>query len=127
MNFLKFQIYLATAVLSVTMLSCSKYEYEPDPAFEKADISAISCYDRSGADAVLSSEIILPMNMVIVILKPGADITDLKVSITVSSGATVFPSLSVGFKDYTDPVEIEVTSPGGTVTEKWTLMIYTSN
>lgn len=113
--------------LALITASCSEYEYTPDPDFEKADISAISCYDRSGADVIRTSEIILPMHMVIVMLRPGADITDLKVSITVSSGATVTPSLSTGFGNWTAPRIVNVTSPAGTVTEEWTIMIYPSN
>lgn len=106
--------------------ACSDYEYEPDPAYEKADISAISCYNRAGEDIVQSSSIILPVRLVIAVLKPGADLTDLKVSITVSSGATVTPSLSTGFGDYTQPRTIRITSPGGTLSKEWTLMLYPS-
>lgn len=122
---LKRYIALVGAAL-VALTSCSDYEYTPDPAYEKADVSAISCYNRAGENVMQSVSIVLPTRMVIAVLKPGADVTDLKVSVTVSSGATVTPALSTGFEDYTEHRTIWVTSPGKTVSKEWTLMLYPS-
>jgi PBP1b-binding outer membrane lipoprotein LpoB len=122
---LKKYIALVGAAL-FTLTSCSDYEYTPDPSYEKADISAISCYNRTGENVVQSASIVLPTRMVIAVLKPGTDVTDLKISITVSSGATVTPTLSTGFEDYTEHRTIWVTSPGKTVSKEWTLMLYPS-
>ena len=58
------------------------------------------------------------------ISKKGENIKKLKVCLTISSGSTINPSLSVGYQDFSDPKVYKVTSPGGTIEKEWTIMIF---
>ena len=108
-----------------TLLGCAKEEdIAIDPAYEKADIIAVQCYNKNGASVVASSQIAVPSRSAIVFLKKGENITQIKLSLSVSPGATVDESIPVGYADYTSPRTVIVTSPGGTQTRQWTIKIY---
>lgn len=110
--------------LSLCLLSCDSNDYEITEEYEKAAISAIECYNVNGERADKTTEIATPTRMVIVKLKKGEDIKNLKVCLTISSGATVTPVLSVGYQDFSEPKTYQVTSPGGSVVNEWVLRVY---
>jgi len=118
---------IASIIVLFALVGCVKEEdIAIDPAYEKADITAIQCYNKTGASAVASSQIAIPSRSAIVILKKGEDITQLKMSLSVSPGATVDESIPIGYADYTNPRTVVVTSPGSSQTRQWTIKIYPS-
>ena len=109
--------------LALTMVSCGDDDYTVDTAYEKAEITNVTLYDR--VEAVMSSktEINSEAGTITVTLKANADITNLKMVSTISAGATLTPGMSVGFQDYTEPRTYTVTSPGKTIVKQWTVTV----
>ena len=104
-------------------ISCSDDDYTVEEAYEKAEITNVTLYDRAEGVASDKTEIDSEAATVTVTLKAGADITDLKMVSTISAGATLTPGMAVGFQDYTSPRTYTVTSPGGTVVKEWTVTV----
>lgn len=117
-------LYVCAILLLLT--ACDNDSYQVTEDYEKAVISAIECYNEKGerADNAKETAIATPTRMVIVKLNKGEDITKVKVCLTISSGALITPSLSVGFQDFTAPKVYQITSPGGTIVNEWTIMIF---
>ena len=113
-------VFMAMLIFS----ACDDYSYSIAEDYEKADISAIECYNEDGERADETTSIATPTRMVVATLKKGENIKKLKVCLTISSGSTINPSLSVGYQDFSDPKVYKVTSPGGTIEKEWTIMIF---
>ena len=110
------------AVMTICM-SCGDDDYTVDEAYEKAEITNVTVYNR--AEGVMSdkTQIDSEAGTVTVTLKKGADITDLKMVATISTGATLTPGMAIGFQDYSTPRTYTVTSPGKTVVKQWTVTV----
>lgn len=117
--------YLSLIAILLTCLfsSCSDIDTSIDEDYEKAEITSIVLYNRAGK--VVSDKVTINSDegYISVTLKSGADIKDLKMTATISSGATMSPSLSRGFQDYSSPYSCKVTSPGESIVKAWTITV----
>lgn len=120
-------LYLTLAVLALTFMACGEDDYTIDAAYEKAEITSITLYDR--AEKVMSDKVQIDSEAgtVTVTLKKDADITDLKMVASISDGATLTPGMAIGFQDYSDPRTYTVTSPGKTVVKEWTVTVLSAS
>lgn len=116
-------VYFLTAILTCIFISCGDDDYNIDEAYEKAEITSIVMYDRGGNVVSDKVEINSEAGTVTVTLKSGADITDLKMTATISSGATLRPGMATGFQDFSTPHTYTVTSPGETIVKEWTITV----
>lgn len=116
-------VFLIFFACTLLLSACSDDDYTVDEAYEKADITNVTLYNR--AEAVASDKVLIDTEAatVAVTLKKGADITDLKMVSTISAGATLTPGMAVGFQDYSSPRVYTVTSPGRTVVKQWTVTV----
>ena len=116
-------LFLMFVALTLTFVSCGDDDYTVDEAYEKAEITNVTLYNRS--EEVMSDkfQIDSEAGTVTVTLKAAADITDLKMIATISAGATLTPGMAVGFQDYSTPRTYTVTSPGKTVVKTWTVTV----
>lgn len=103
--------------------SCKKMEFKAAPDYEKAEITAVEIYNASAVRADQQSVIDPVAGTITITLKPGQDITWLKLAATASTGARVTPSMSAGLQDLSEVKKYQVTSPGGTVNKDWTISI----
>ena len=110
-------LFFMFVALALTFVSCGDDDYAVDEAYEKAEITNVTVYNR--AEGVMSdkTQIDSEAGTVMVTLKKDADITDLKM------GATLTPGMAVGFQDYSTPRTYTVTSPGKTVVKQWTVTV----
>lgn len=116
-------LYSIFVALMLAGVSCSDDDYTVEEAYEKAEITNVTLYDRAEGVASDKTEVNSEAATVTVTLKAGADITDLKMVSTISAGATLTPGMAVGFQDYTSPRTYTVTSPGGTIVKEWTVTV----
>lgn len=110
-------------VLIGCLTSCGDDDYTIDPAYENAEITSIILYDRNAEVASDVVEIDSEAATVTVTLKAGADITDLKMVATISSGATLTPGMAVGYQDYSIPRTYTVVSPGQSIVKEWLVTV----
>lgn len=116
-------LFLMFVALTLTFVSCGDDDYTVDEAYEKAEITNVTLYNRSEEVMSDKSQIDSEAGTVTVTLKAAADITDLKMISTISAGATLTPGMAVGFQDYSTPRTYTVTSPGKTVVKTWTVTV----
>ena len=116
-------LYFMFVALSLLFVSCGDDDYTVDEAYEKAEITNVTLYDR--AEKVMSDKAYIDSDAgtVTVTLKKEADITDLKMVATISAGATLTPGMSIGFQDYSTPRTYTVISQGATVVKQWTVTV----
>lgn len=116
-------LFLTFAALALTFMSCGDDDYTVDEAYEKAEITNVTVYNR--AEGVMSDKTLIDSEVgtVTVTLKKDADITDLKMVATISAGATLTPGMAIGFQDYSVPRTYTVISPGKTVVKQWTVTV----
>lgn len=105
------------------LVSCGDDDYTIDPAYEKAEITSVILYDRNGEVASDAVEINSEAATVTVTLKAGADITNLKMTATISPGATLTPGMAIGFQDYSAPRTYTVSSPGQSIVKEWSVTV----
>jgi len=108
----------------ICAVSCTKSEnYKVDSEYEMANITGLQVYNRQGdrADSVI--DINLESSFGKIIIKSQEDITNLKIVATISTGAEIYPSMSVGYQDFSEPKSYTVRSPGGTISKKWVIDI----
>ncbi|MFV0469638.1 MAG: hypothetical protein ACK5MK_12010 [Dysgonomonas sp.] len=117
------KILFILSVILVAISACSKIEYDIDNSYEKADISSIAIYDETATNVVSSSVIDTTAQTVSAVVKKESDITKLKLTVTVSLGANVSPTMSAGLQDLSQPKVYRVTSPNGTVVKDWTIIV----
>ena len=120
------KIYFFIISLFLILSACSDDDYTIDPAYEKAEITGVELYNRSMVSAYQSydiEDIDSVSGSVVVRLKSGENITDMKMAVTISAGADIYPSLSVGFQDLSSPMTYTVTSPGKSVLKTWTITV----
>jgi hypothetical protein len=112
---------IIAAAFSAT--SCSDIDFEIDELYEMAEISGITLYDETAVNVIQESEIDADAATITAIVKSSTDITRLKLVLSVSQGAKVTPSASVGFQDLSEPQVCKVTSPNGKITKEWTISV----
>ena len=120
---MKKTLFFIYVMLMACLASCGDDDYAIDPAYENAEITSIILYDRNAEVASDVVEIDSEAATVTVTLKAGADITDLKMVATISSGATLTPGMAVGYQDYSTPRTYTVTSPGQSVVKEWLVTV----
>jgi len=105
------------------MSACDKDSYTIDEDFEQAEITGVTMFDSNMARSDQKSTIDSGTGTISVTLKANQDITHLKLAVTVSTGADVSPTMSVGYQDFSTPKKYTVTSPGKTITKEWTITV----
>lgn len=110
-------------IFIATLTSCYDLVYDINPAYETANITSVQIYNQSQISVVNTLAIDTSAQTVNVVIKDTEDITKLKLSATISTGATITPSMSVGFQDLSQPKIYKVTSPNKTITKDWTITV----
>lgn len=115
-------VYIVFFVSFVVTTACSKIDYQINEAYETAEITGITLYAVSDkpVNIVESFEIDIENALVQAFVPQGTDLTQLRLVLTISTGATVTPSVN-GFIDLSVPKEYTVTSPNGLVKKDWTI------
>ena len=115
-------VYIVFFVSFVVTTACSKIDYQINEAYETAEITGITLYAVSDKpfNVVESFEIDIENALVQAFVPQGTDLTQLRLVLTISTGATVTPSVN-GFIDLSVPKEYTVTSPNGLVKKDWTI------
>ena len=115
-------VYIVFYVSFVVTTACSKIDYQINEAYETAEITGITLYAVSDkpVNVVESFEIDIENALVQAFVPQGTDLTQLRLVLTISTGATVTPSVN-GFIDLSVPKEYTVTSPNGLVKKDWTI------
>ncbi|EIY44666.1 MULTISPECIES: hypothetical protein [Bacteroides] len=115
-------VYIVFFVSFVVTTACSKIDYQINEAYETAEITGITLYAVSDkpVNVVESFEIDIENALVQAFVPQGTDLTQLRLVLTISTGATVTPSVN-GFIDLSVPKEYTVTSPNGLVKKDWTI------
>lgn len=115
-------VYIVFFVSFVVTTACSKIDYQINEAYETTEITGITLYAVSDkpVNVVESFEIDIENALVQAFVPQGTDLTQLRLVLTISTGATVTPSVN-GFIDLSVPKEYTVTSPNGLVKKDWTI------
>lgn len=115
-------VYIVFFVSFVVTTACSKIDYQINEAYETAEITGITLYAVSDkpVNVVESFEIDIENALVQAFVPQGTDLTQLRLVLTICTGATVTPSVN-GFIDLSVPKEYTVTSPNGLVKKDWTI------
>lgn len=115
-------VYIVFFVSFVVTTACSKIDYQINEAYETTEITGITLYAVSDkpVNVVESFEIDIENALVQAFVPQGTDLTLLRLVLTISTGATVTPSVN-GFIDLSVPKEYTVTSPNGLVKKDWTI------
>ena len=115
-------VYIVFFVSFVVTTACSKIDYQINEAYETAEITGITLYAVSDkpVNVVESFEIDIENALVQAFVPQGTDLTQLRLVLTISTGATVTPSVN-GFIVLSVPKEYTVTSPNGLVKKDWTI------
>ena len=115
-------VYIVFFVSFVVTTACSKIDYQINEAYETAEITGITLYAVSDkpVNVVESFEIDIENALVQAFVPQGTELTQLRLVLTISTGATVTPSVN-GFIDLSVPKEYTVTSPNGLVKKDWTI------
>lgn len=115
-------VYIVFFVSFVVTTACSKIDYQINETYETAEITGITLYAVSDkpVNVVESFEIDIENALVQAFVPQGTDLTQLRLVLTISTGATVTPSVN-GFIDLSVPKEYTVTSPNGLVKKDWTI------
>ncbi|MBX9189208.1 hypothetical protein HCG69_14205 [Bacteroides sp. K03] len=115
-------IYIAFIALLTVTTACSKIDYQINEAYETAEITGITLYAVSDkpVNVVESFEIDMENTSVQAFVPQGTDLTHLRLVLTISTGATVTPTVN-GFIDLSVPKEYTVTSPNGLIKKNWTI------
>lgn len=114
-------VYIVFFVSFVVTTACSK-QYQINEVYELPEITGITLYAVSDkpVNVVESFEIDIENALVQAFVPQGTDLTQLRLVLTISTGATVTPSVN-GFIDLSVPKEYTVTSPNGLVKKDWTI------
>lgn len=117
------RIFYIISIILLTTTACTKVEYVINEDYEQAEITGVELYNKDMVRADKKATISSEEGTVIVTLKPGQDISDLKIAVTASTGADINPSMSIGFQDFTSPKTYEVISPNKTIKKSWTITV----
>lgn len=91
--------------------------------FEKAEITGVAVYDANVKFVASKSNINSELQEVTVTLNTMQDIAQLKLTITITTGATVINPLGTQIQDFTQLKTIKIVSPGKSVEKEWTIRV----
>lgn len=109
--------------ITLIFMGCNDDNYTVDPAYENADITAVVIYNKNGTVASNKVTIDTELATADITLKAGEDIHNLKLTASISTGATIASSMSAGYQDLSSPKTYKITSPGGTVVKEWLITV----
>lgn len=114
--------YLLTIIILATT-ACTTIDFEIDEDYEQAEIKGVELYNRTMVRADQKATISSVEGTIVVILKAGQNISDLKIAVTASTGSVIMPSMSVGYQDLSTPKTYEIISPNQIVKKSWTITV----
>ena len=117
------RIFYIISIIILTTTACSKVDFVISEDYEKAEITGVEFYNRQMVRADQTATISSEAATVLVKLKAGQSITDLKIAVTASTGTLINPSMSVGYQDFSAPKTYEIISPNQTVKKSWTITV----
>ncbi|MDR1896631.1 MAG: hypothetical protein LBR10_07570 [Prevotellaceae bacterium] len=91
--------------------------------YQIAEITGIAVYNENLAFVNSTASIDDENKTVEVTLSALQDITKIKVTLTISPGATVKTPLGTGLLDFTEPKTVIIASPGEEIENTWTIAI----
>ncbi len=117
------KIFYLLLMLVFTLTACGDDDYTVEEAYEKAEITAIVLYNKEGKVASDQVTISSEQGAITVELKEGEDKTNLKITASISAGATLTPDMAQGYQDFSTAKTYTVISPGKSVVKQWTLTV----
>jgi hypothetical protein len=108
-------------VAAITGIAVYREAVEGDAEYAKKEtLVSVKSTATINTEAVVDGETI---KLVKVTLAATADLTKLKVTLTISPGATVVNPLGTNIQDFSETRTIDIVSPSGKVTNKWYIQI----
>lgn len=117
------RIFYIIGILLLTATACTEDNFLINEQYEKAEITGVEFYNKQYVRADKSAVIDSEAGTILVTLKPDMVITELKLAVSASTGAEIFPVMSVGFQDFSTPKTYNITSPNKTVKKSWTITV----
>ena len=117
------RIFYIISIIILTTAACTKIEFDINEDYEQAEITGVELYSRNMVRADQKATISSEEGTILVTLKAGQDISDLKIAVTASTGAEINPSMSVGYQDFSSPKTYEIISPNQTVKKSWIITV----
>ena len=117
------RIFYLISIIILATTSCTKIEFDINEDYEKAEITGVEFYNRQMVRADQNATISSAEGTILVKLKTGQNISDLKIAVTASTGAEINPSMSIGYQDFASPKTYEVVSPNKTIKKSWTITV----
>lgn len=117
-------VYLLIVAVFVSFGCRETVDIEIPENYEKADITGITVYNAQAVSITSSTSIANALKEVVVILGTTQDLTNLKVSLTISPGATITQPLETNIQDFSQPRTVRIVSPGGSVENEWSIRIF---
>lgn len=113
-------IFIIISIILFTVTGCTEdVDIQIPENFEKAEITGVSVYNEKlagiGAKVTINNE----AASVNIVLNSKQDLTRLKVTLTISSGATITKPLGTTVQDYSSPKKVTIQSPGGSIEKEW--------
>jgi hypothetical protein len=117
-------IFIVISIILFSVTGCTEdVDIQIPENFEKAEITGVTVYNENlvaiGAKVTINSE----AGSVNIVLNTQQDITRLKVTLTISSGATIIKPLGTMVQDYSSPKMVTIQSPGGKVEKEWLIEV----
>jgi hypothetical protein len=117
------KLFYIISIIILTTTACSKVDFVISEDYEKAEITGVELYNKDMVRADQKATISSEEGTIVVTLKAGQDITNLKIAVTASTGTLINPSMSVGYQDFSTPKTYEIISPNQTVKKSWTITV----
>ena len=117
------RIFYIISIIILTTAACTKVDFDINEDYEQAEIKGVELYSRNMVRADQKATISSEEGTILVTLKAGQDISDLKIAVTASTGAEINPSMSVGYQDFSSPKTYEIISPNQTVKKSWIITV----
>ena len=108
----------------LALMSCSETEeiLPGNGGNNKALITSVDIKDKNDLSVLLNADIDTVKLTVAILVKEGADITNLKLNVSISEGATVKPTMD-DLIDFSIPVKFAITSEDGRLTNNWFVIV----
>lgn len=117
-------LFILISIACFSLTKCSDdVDIQIPENYEKAEITGITVYNGSLSSVPASVTIYSESASVNVLLNSVQDLSNLKVTLTISAGATVTKPLGTELQDYSSPRQVTIKSPGGSVEKEWLIEI----
>ncbi|MDD4590590.1 MAG: hypothetical protein PHG06_09225 [Parabacteroides sp.] len=118
------KITLIISIMFLALISCSETEeiLPGNGENNKALITSVDIKDKNDLSVLLNADIDTVKFTVAILVKEGADITNLKLNASISEGATVKPIMD-NLIDFSIPVKFAITSEDGRLTNNWFVIV----